>query len=56
MDARTIIARLRDRFAGWRVGFVTSDDGLARATGLALSPGPHVAHGGLKVRLWQGAL
>lgn len=45
---------LRDRFAGWRVGIVTSQASLARATGLPLRPpGPIVAHGGLKVRLWQ---
>lgn len=42
------------RFAGWQVGVVTSDDGLARAVGLDLEPGPQVPHGGLKVRLWQG--
>lgn len=44
---------LRERFQGWRVGLVTSDGGLARATGLALAAGPPVAHGGLKVRLYQ---
>lgn len=44
----------RDRLRGWRVGIVTSDAALARATGLPLDPGPVVAHGGLKVRLWQG--
>lgn len=44
---------LKDRFAGWKIGIVTSDDRLARATGLDLVPGPHVAHGGLKVRLWK---
>jgi putative N6-adenine-specific DNA methylase len=45
---------LKERFGGWRVGLVTSDEGLARATGLRLGPpGPHVPHGGLKVRLWQ---
>lgn len=44
---------LRERFAGWRVGLVTSDGGLARATGLELDAGPPVAHGGLKVRLYQ---
>ncbi|SIS62887.1 THUMP domain-containing class I SAM-dependent RNA methyltransferase [Paracoccus saliphilus] len=44
----------RERFKGWRVGIVTSDAGLAKATGLAWQPpGPIVAHGGLKVRLWQ---
>jgi putative N6-adenine-specific DNA methylase len=44
---------LRERFAGWRVGLVTSDAALARATGLSLDPGPTVPHGGLKVRLYQ---
>lgn len=44
---------LRARFGGWRVGIVTSEASLAKATGLALSSGPIVAHGGLKVRLWQ---
>ncbi|SES68638.1 THUMP domain-containing class I SAM-dependent RNA methyltransferase [Paracoccus homiensis] len=44
----------RSRFAGWRVGIVTSEGGLAKATGLPFKPtGPIVAHGGLKVRLWQ---
>ncbi|MBU3028794.1 THUMP domain-containing class I SAM-dependent RNA methyltransferase [Paracoccus marinaquae] len=44
----------RDRLSGWRVGIVTSEAGLARATGLPFqAPGPIVAHGGLKVRLWQ---
>lgn len=45
---------LRSRFAGWRVGIVTSDPGLAKATGLPFrEPGPYVAHGGLKIRLYQ---
>jgi len=45
---------LTARFQGWRVGLVTSEDGLARATGLPFAPpGPWVAHGGLTVRLWQ---
>lgn len=45
---------LQERFAGWRVGLVTADTGLARATGLTFGPpGPPVAHGGLKVRLFQ---
>lgn len=44
----------RSRFAGWRVGIVTSEAGLAKATGLPFQPpGPIIAHGGLKVRLWQ---
>jgi putative N6-adenine-specific DNA methylase len=45
---------LRARFAGWRVGLVTSEAALARATGLPfLPPGPPVPHGGLRVTLWQ---
>ncbi len=49
---------MRDRFRGWRVGLVTSDGGLARATGLPfLAPGPPVALGGTRVTLWRtGAL
>lgn len=46
-------AVLRERFAGWRVGLVTSDPALARATALALDEGPPVPHGGLKVRLYR---
>ncbi len=43
---------LKSHFGGWRVGIVTSEGGLARATGLPFKPpGPLVAHGGLKVRL-----
>ncbi|WP_378946489.1 class I SAM-dependent RNA methyltransferase [Paracoccus sp. R86501] len=46
----------RARFQGWRIGIVTSEAGLAKATGLPFKPaGPIVAHGGLKVRLWQTA-
>ncbi|WP_271179094.1 THUMP domain-containing class I SAM-dependent RNA methyltransferase [Paracoccus kondratievae] len=45
---------LRERFSGWRIGLVTSDAALARATGLPFyEPGPYIAHGGLKIRLWQ---
>ena len=45
---------LMERFSGWRVGIVTSETGLARATGLPFKPtGAPVAHGGLKVRLFQ---
>ncbi|WP_043919175.1 THUMP domain-containing class I SAM-dependent RNA methyltransferase [Jannaschia aquimarina] len=48
---------MRERFGGWRIAMVTSEDGLARATGLDWdAPGPYVDHGGLKVRLWQTAL
>lgn len=45
---------LRDGFAGWRVGLVTSDTALARATGLPFAPpGPPVAHGGLRISLFR---
>ncbi len=45
---------LMDQFGGWRVGLVTSDGGLAKATGLPFQPpGPPVAFGGLKVTLWK---
>jgi len=45
---------LAQRFAGWRVGLITTDAALAKATALPFGPpGPVVAHGGLKIRLWQ---
>lgn len=45
---------LRSRFGGWRLGIVTSEPALVKATGLKFAaPGPIVAHGGLKVRLYQ---
>lgn len=45
---------LRANFAGWRVGIITSERSLAQATGLPFAPpGPPVAHGGLRVTLWQ---
>jgi len=45
---------LKERFAGWRVAIVTSDAGLAKATGLPLRPpGPFIDHGGIKIRLHQ---
>ena len=47
-------AVMAERFAGWRVGLVTSHPGLARATNLPFGePGPVIAHGGLKVKLYQ---
>lgn len=45
---------LKERFAGWHVGLVTSEAGLARATGLKLDAGPVVDHGGIRIRLYQG--
>ena len=47
-------AVLKERFSGWRAGIITTEAGLAKATNLPLlPPGPPVAHGGLKVRLFQ---
>jgi len=47
-------ARLKETFPGWRVGVITSEGGLAKATGLPFdAPGPIVDHGGIKIRLWQ---
>lgn len=48
---------LKDRFKGWRVGIVTSDAALAKATGLPFKPkGAPIPHGGLKVWLFQAQL
>lgn len=45
---------MRERFTGWRVGIVTADTQLAEATNLPWrNPGPPIAHGGLKVKLFQ---
>ena len=45
---------MREKFKGWRVGMITSDVKLAEATKLPwLNTGPPIAHGGLKVRLFQ---
>lgn len=45
---------LTDRFAGWRVGLVTSEAGLARATGLPWLPDSlEVPHGGIRVKLYR---
>ncbi len=45
---------LIERFSGWRVGIVTSDTALAKATQLPFLPvGAPVAHGGLKIRLFR---
>lgn len=47
---------LSARFSGWRVGIVTSEPGLAKATNLPFLPtGAPVAHGGIKIRLYQTA-
>lgn len=45
--------RMRSNFSGWRVAMITSDQGLARATGLDWGDiAPIVDHGGTKVRLY----
>ena len=45
---------MKDRFKGWRVGIVTSDKGLARATGLHFTQvSAPIPHGGLKIQLFQ---
>lgn len=47
-------AVMRDQFSGWRVGLITSDINLAHATQLPWKPmSEPIAHGGLKVRLFQ---
>jgi putative N6-adenine-specific DNA methylase len=49
---------LKDRFTGWRIGLVTSDTSLAKATTLPFLPtGKPVLNGGIRVRLFRtGAL
>jgi len=45
---------LKAKFAGWRVGIITADAELAKATGLRFDkPGAPVLHGGIRVTLWQ---
>jgi putative N6-adenine-specific DNA methylase len=47
-------ASLRERFHGWRVGMITSNERLARATGLPFGkPSAPILHGGLRIRLFQ---
>ncbi|WP_438991427.1 THUMP domain-containing class I SAM-dependent RNA methyltransferase [Lentibacter sp.] len=46
-------ATLKAEFRGWRVAIITTEASLAKATGLKLTAGPYVPHGGLKVRLYQ---
>jgi len=44
---------LSERFSGWRVGIITTDVALAKATGLPFKPSPQsVLHGGLRVTLF----
>lgn len=47
---------MRTRFTGWRFGMITSDGGLAKASGLDFEIGAPIPHGGLKVRLYRAEL
>ncbi len=45
---------LKAQFSGWKVGMITTDAGLVKATGLPFeAPFATVVHGGIKVRLFQ---
>ena len=45
---------LRERFKGWRVGVITSNERLARAAGLPFGkPSAPILHGGLRISLFQ---
>jgi putative N6-adenine-specific DNA methylase len=46
---------LKERFSGWRVGVVTADPGLAAVMDLPFNAGAPVAHGGIRVQLFQTA-
>lgn len=51
---RALGQTLMTRFSGWRVGVITNENDLAHATGLPFLPTTApVAHGGLRVTLWQ---
>lgn len=51
---RALGQTLLERFAGWRVGLITSEADLARATELPFkAPSAPVPHGGIRVRLYQ---
>lgn len=51
---RALGQTLLSRFAGWRVGIITSDATLAKMTGLPFKPpAPPVLNGGLRVTLFQ---
>ena len=47
-------AVMKERFSGWRVAVITSDASLAKSCDLPFKPtDAPVAHGGLRVTLWQ---
>lgn len=53
---RSLGQTLLERFSGWRVGVITNEQALARATGLPFKPpSAPIAHGGLRVQLYSTA-
>lgn len=51
---RTLGQTLKNRFAGWRIGIITSETWLAQATGLPFLPtDAPVLHGGLRINLFR---
>jgi putative N6-adenine-specific DNA methylase len=51
---RALGQTLLTRFAGWRVGLLTTEPSLAKATGLPFLPtDAPVPHGGLRVTLYR---
>ncbi|WP_370334626.1 class I SAM-dependent RNA methyltransferase [Parvularcula marina] len=54
---QTLGRRLKEAFSGWRAGIITSEERLAKATGLPFSEiGPPVPHGPLRIRLYRTAV
>ncbi|QXT39913.1 THUMP domain-containing class I SAM-dependent RNA methyltransferase [Gymnodinialimonas ceratoperidinii] len=49
-------ATLAEAFRGWQIGIITSDGGLAKATGLELTAFGPVDHSGTKISMWQAQL
>ncbi|WP_306016185.1 class I SAM-dependent RNA methyltransferase [Oceanicaulis sp. MMSF_3324] len=50
---KTFGAVMRERFSGWRAAFITTDEKMAKATGLAFDhTSAPIDHGGLKIRLY----
>lgn len=50
----TLGKTLAERFGGWKIGLISPDAGLVKATGLALTPaGAPVDMGGVKVTLYR---
>ena len=53
---RTLGQKLLAGFAGWRVGLITNEASLAKATGLPFTlDAPPVLHGGLRITLYRSA-